>query len=226
MSEIASVPVLVFLVDDEPDVTNALAWLLESVKMPSRAFASASAFLQALRGHHGPACAVVDLRMPEMSGLELQAQLADEGHDLPLVFLSAHGDVPAAVNAMQAGAIDFVQKPFNPDRFLGSVRRAARLARERFAQRQATGELRQRLRTLSARETDVLRGLLDGRTSKEIAKTLDISPKTVDVHRANVMRKMDVAVSVELVRLLSPQAELLADVQREVQRGLLPGTRP
>ena len=207
-------PVLVFLVDDEPDVTDALAWLLESVKMPSRAFASASAFLHALRAHQGPACAVVDLRMPEMSGLELQKQLADEGHDLPLVFLTAHGDVPAAVNAMQAGAVDFVQKPFNPDRFLGGVRRAARLARERHAQREATGELRQRLGTLSSREVDVLHGLLDGRTSKEIAKALDISPKTVDVHRANVMRKMDVAASAELVRLLSQQMDLLAVLQK------------
>jgi FixJ family two-component response regulator len=214
MNEAAAIPVLVFLVDDEPDVTDALAWLLESVKMPSRAFASVSAFLQALKTHHGAACAVVDLRMPEMSGLELQQLLIDEGHDLPLVFLTAHGDVPAAVNAMQAGAIDFVQKPFGPDRFLDSVRKAARIARDRFAERAASAGIRQRLGTLSAREIDVLRGLIDGRTSKEIARALDISPKTVDVHRANVIRKMNVAASADLVRLLAHHAALLDEIHR------------
>jgi len=198
----ADTPVHVFLVDDEPDVTDALTWLLESVRITSTAYASPSAFLNAIRRFDGPCCAVVDLRMPEMSGLELQRQLAEAGRQLPLIFLTAHGDVPAAVNAMQAGAIDFVQKPFNPDRFLDSVRRAIRLARGQHAQRQERMSMQRQLDQLSAREWEVLRGLLDGRTSKEIAKQLDISPKTVDVHRANVMRKMGVETSAELVRLV------------------------
>lgn len=215
MSPAPETPVQVFLVDDEASVTDALAWLLESVKIPSTACASATGFLKAIRHFDGAACAVVDLRMPEMSGLELQQQLLDEGCDIPLVFLTAHGDVPAAVNAMQAGAIDFVQKPFNPDGFLASVRRAIRVARERHHERQSRAALQRRLESLSPRERDVLRGLLDGRTSKEIGRALDISPKTVDVHRANVMRKMGVETSAELVRV----------VGRQIERSDAPGPR-
>jgi FixJ family two-component response regulator len=132
----------VFLVDDEKSVTDALAWLLDSVKIRSRAFSSASAFLEALGKFSGAACAVVDLRMPEMSGLELQSRISDIGHDLPLIFLTAHGDIPAAVNAMQAGAIDFIQKPFNPEKFLASVQRAMRLAGQRHAKRVLDLEIR------------------------------------------------------------------------------------
>ena len=196
----------VFLVDDEKDVTDALAWLLDSVKIRSRAFSSASAFLEALGRFDGAACAVVDLRMPEMSGLELQNRISEAGHDLPLIFLTAHGDVPAAVTAMQAGATDFIQKPFNPDKFLASVQRAMRLAGERHARRVVDLKIRRLIEQLSAREQEVFHGLLDGRTSKEIAVALDISPKTVDVHRANVMKKMGVTSSAELIRLVGPNS--------------------
>ncbi len=202
MTDLAPTSAHVFLVDDEPSVTDALTWLLESVRIDATAFASPSLFLEAIRRFEGPACAVVDLRMPEMSGLELQRQVTEAGRQLPIVFLTAHGDVPAAVNAMQAGAIDFVQKPFNPDRFLESVRKAIRLAREQYALCQERMLWQRQLDQLSARETEVLHCLLDGRTSKEIAKKLAISPKTVDVHRANVMRKMGVDTSAELVRLV------------------------
>lgn len=190
--------VQVFLVDDESTVTDALMWLLESVKIPSRSFDSADDFRQALRDARGPVCAVLDLRMPGVSGLELQQQLIDD----PLIFLSAHGDVPAAVNAMQQGAIDFLQKPVNAQAFLHSINRIVRQARERFRSRQRDLGIRQQLDRLSARELEVLDGLLDGRTSKEIARLLDISPKTVDVHRASVMRKLGVGVgaAAELVR--------------------------
>ncbi len=214
MSESETIPVVVFLVDDETGVTDALCWLLDSVKIPSRAFHSASTFLAALDRFDGPACAVLDLRMPEMSGLELQQRLREAGHDLPLIFLTAHGDVPAAVNAMQAGALDFVQKPFNPNDFLASVRRAIRQARARYEAHEVDEELRRRLGQLSPREVDVLRGLLDGRTSKEIARDLDISPKTVDVHRANVMRKMGAGTSTELVRMMGRAGDLSPVRQR------------
>lgn len=207
MNDQTATSVHVFLVDDEPAVTDGLKWLLESVRIDSTAFASPAAFLETIRCHVGPCCAVVDLRMPEMSGLELQSHLAEAGLRLPLIFLTAHGDVPAAVNAMQAGAIDFVQKPFNPDRFLDSVRKAIRLAREQHAQQQGRLSLQKRLDNLSARESEVLYGLLDGRTSKEIARRLEISPKTVDVHRANLMRKMGVDTSAELVRVVGRHVE-------------------
>lgn len=197
--------VMVFLVDDKPSVTDGLTWLLESVKIPSAAFNSVSEFMQAIHTYGGIACAVVDLRMPEMSGLELQKQLISEGIDCPLVFLTAHGDVPAAVNAIQAGAVDFVQKPFNPEAFLTSVRKAIRLARELRRDHDLHKDVRQRLKHLSAREREVLQGLVDGLTSKEIARRLDISPKTVDVHRANVIRKMGTERSAELLQLLGNQ---------------------
>lgn len=199
-------PVHVFLVDDEVEVTDALAWLLESVHVESTAYSSPSEFLALMRNFDQPACAVVDLRMPEMSGLELQRQLSEIGCSLPLIFLTAHGDVPAAVNAMQAGATDFVQKPFNPDRFLDSVRKACRVAREQHVLRQGRMAMQRQLDQLSNREVDVLRGLLDGRTSKEIARKLAISPKTVDVHRANILRKMNVNTCAELVRSVNRHA--------------------
>lgn len=212
-------PVQVLLVDDERDVTDALMWLLESVKIQSRAFNSASDFLAALPRIRGPMCAVLDLRMPEMSGLELQQRLVDEGYDIPLIFLTAHGDVPAAVNAMQVGAIDFVQKPFNPQAFLASINRIVRLARERHAQQQSDREFRDQLARLSTREAEVLKGLLDGRTSKEIARLLNISPKTVDVHRANVLRKMMVSNVAELVRLLNARRPPPSDLSTKVAPG-------
>lgn len=195
--------VLVYLVDDDVGVTDGLSWLLESVKIPSRAFASPQAFLAAARQHTGVACAVVDLRMPEMSGLELQQRLSEAGCDMPLIFLTAHGDVSAAVHAMQAGAVDFVQKPFNPERFLASVRKSMRQASTRFAQRQQSLSLQRRLASLSPREAEVLQAMLAGETSKEIARGLGISPKTVDVHRANIVRKMGADSSTQVVRELA-----------------------
>ncbi|MBI5920029.1 MAG: response regulator transcription factor [Betaproteobacteria bacterium] len=195
-------PVQVFLVDDEAEVTEALKWLLDSVKIPSTVFNSATAFLAAVRNHEGPLCAVLDLRMPEVSGLELQQLLLQQGHDLPLIFLSAHGDVPAAVNAIQSGALDFLQKPFNPQVFLNSVNRMLKLARERYETRQRRIEMEKQLGQLSVRETEVLNHLVKGHTSKEIAQLLDISPKTVDVHRANILHKMQVKTLTELRRKL------------------------
>lgn len=197
------IPVQVFIVDDEPEVAEGLVWLLDSIKVPSRVFTSATPFLQAVREVRGPVCAVLDLRMPEMSGLEIQKRLVDEGLSIPLFFLSAHGDIPAAVHAMQLGAADFLQKPFNPQSFLDAVNRIQRLARSGYAERMQHTHLQQRLDKLSSREQEVLRALLKGHTSKEIARILDISPKTVDVHRANVVRKMGVAGTAELLRLMS-----------------------
>jgi two-component system, LuxR family, response regulator FixJ len=196
--------VQVFLVDDERDVTDALMWLLESVKIVSRSFDNAESFVQALRDARGPVCAVLDLRMPVVSGLELQQQLIDEGIDVPLIFLSAHGDVPAAVNAMQHGAIDFLQKPFNSQAFLHSINRLVKLASAHHERRQQAQGVQQLLARLSRRELEVLDGLLAGQTSKQLAKTLSISPKTVDVHRASVMRKLLVSSGAELVKLVGP----------------------
>ncbi len=183
-------PVTVFLVDDEPDVATALVWLLDSVKIHARAFQSSEDFLEALASFNGPACAVLDLRMPETSGLELLQRLIDIGHRIPVLFLSAHGDVPAAVSAMQLGAIDFLQKPFNAQAFLNSVNRAIRLAKDAHEQRSRDTDTQKILARLSDREKDVLQAVLRGNTSKEIARSLGISPKTIDVHRSNMMHKL------------------------------------
>lgn len=202
MSTANTPPVEVFLVDDDTSVTDALKWLLESVKIASCSFDDANAFLSAVRTARGPVCAILDLRMPGMSGLELQQRMADEGLAVPLLFLSAHGDVPAAVSAMQLGATDFLQKPVNPQTFLHSVNRIARLAREHFEDLQRYKEVKQQLDRLSTRELEVLDGLLDGKTSKVLARDLGISPKTVDTHRMNVMRKLQISSHAELVKLV------------------------
>lgn len=203
------IAVQVFLLDDENAVTDGVMWLLESVRIPSRSFDHAERFKQALREAKTPVCAVLDLRMPGTSGLELQQQLIDEGLDVPLIFLSAHGDVPAAVLAMQQGAVDFLQKPFNSQAFLNSINRIVRLARERFVRRQVDQGVRCLLLRLSARELEVLDGLLEGKTSKHLARDLGISPKTIDVHRASVMRKLAVTSGAELVRLVGAARALV-----------------
>ena len=192
----------VFLVDDERDVTDGLTWLLDSVKIPSRAFSSAEDFLAEVRKTTGPACAVLDLRMAETSGLALQRRMLAEGLRLPLIFLSAHGDVPAAVSAIQQGAVDFLEKPFNPQAFLDAINRLMRIARERYEQRTQENDLKESLKKLSAREREVLSCLIEGWTSKDTARILHISPKTVDVHRASIMRKMTVTSVGELQRLI------------------------
>lgn len=193
----------VFIVDDEPEVLEGLVWLLDSVKIRARTFTSPQAFVDAARQAEGPLCAVLDLRMPEMSGLELQKRLVDEALDIPLFFLSAHGDIPAAVNAMQLGAADFLQKPFKPQDFLDAVNKVMRIARERHARRIQQAAWQQRIGKLSAREIEILDAIKEGLTSKEIARRYGISPKTVDVHRANVLRKMDVSTTSELQRLIA-----------------------
>lgn len=195
-------PVQVFLVDDERDVTDGLMWLLDSVKIPSRAFSNAEDFLAVAKKTTGPACAVLDLRMAETSGLALQRRMLEDGLQLPLIFLSAHGDVPAAVTAIQHGAIDFLEKPFKPQAFLDAVNRLMRIARERHEQKAQENDFKESVKKLSARETEVLGQLIEGRTSKETAQILHISPKTVDVHRASIMRKMLVTSIGELQRLI------------------------
>lgn len=188
----------IFLVDDEPDVTRGLRWLLESVGITAEEHHQADSFLSRLVHHTGGACVVLDLRMPGLSGIEVMEQLAMRRPDVPIIFLSAHGDVPSAVRAMKLGAFDFLQKPFNPQQFLECIHRARTAATERHRDWRKRRDYDDSLSRLSARERDVLPLMLDGGSSKEVGRKLGISPKTVDVHRANILRKLEVANAREL----------------------------
>lgn len=190
----------VFIVDDEESVGSALGWLFESVHLQSRTFTSAKAFLREFNNDRPVACLITDLCMADTTGLELLEEIKARGINLPVIVLTAHGDVPGAVRAMKLGAIDFVQKPFNAPDLLRTVNHALRLARERETRARNVHALRMEIACLSSREREVLFHLLEAESSKEIGRILNISYKTVDVHRATLMRKLGVASFGELMR--------------------------
>lgn len=191
---------LVHIVDDDFAVRDALRWLFEGEGLVVRTYASAEEFL-ATYTNVRPGCAVVDLRMPGMSGLELQETLVRRHMPLPLVFLTAHGDVSLAVKAMRRGAVDFVEKPFTDERLVEAVRRALG-AHERHREEEDPGMVRARASGLSARERDVLAAVVDGKSSKTIATELGIATKTVEAHRARIMAKLGTSSLAGLVRLV------------------------
>ena len=190
---------LVYIVDDDNGMRTSLAWLLESVGMRSQGFVSAADFLEAF-DITIPACLVLDVRMPEASGFDVQAELNARGATLPIIFVSGHGDIPMSVRALQQGAIDFVEKPYNSQQMLERVQRALKLASQRHAKDKRQRELRERLDSLTAREKEVLRGLIEGKPSKVISAELSISVKTVDVHRASIKEKLGAVSIATLVR--------------------------
>ena len=187
----------VHLIDDDEDVRRALSFLLGTAGLAVRVYESAAAFLQqdhkAVRG-----CIVTDVRMPGIDGLELLRRLKASGSTLPVVVMTGHADVPLAVAAMKAGALDFIEKPFGDDTLLAAIQAA--LARRDQAGAQA-GQVRERLNALTPREREVLDGLMAGHPNKTIAYDLGLSPRTVEVHRANVMTTMGASSLSELVRL-------------------------
>ncbi|WP_168794135.1 response regulator transcription factor [Paraburkholderia aromaticivorans] len=190
---------IVYIVDDDSGMRTSLAWLLESVGVKSAGFANAREFLGAFNADV-PACLVLDVRMPEQSGFDVQAELNRQGVTLPIIFVSGHGDIPMSVRALQNGAIDFVEKPYNSQQMLDRVQSALKLAALRHAAGQKHRELRKRIESLTAREKEVLRGVIDGKGSKRIASDLSISVKTVDVHRASIKDKLGAASIAMLVR--------------------------
>jgi two-component system, LuxR family, response regulator FixJ len=197
------------VIDDDEAVRDSLAFLLRAAKFDVQAHESAVAFLSALPDLR-PGCIITDVRMPEMSGLDLLRRLKELDVTAPVIVITGHGDVPLAVEAMKIGAVDFLEKPFDDDALLISVRAA--LARgeheqHRYAERI---QLKERLATLSAREREVLEGLIAGFPNKTIAYDLGISPRTVEIYRANVMTKMKAASLSELVRM-----GLVAGILRE-----------
>ena len=190
---------IVHVVDDDEAVRDSVACLLRSAQIEVEIYESAAAFLGKAAGATG--CVVTDVRMPEMSGIDLMRRLKELGITLPVIVMTGHGDVPLAVEAMKAGAVDFIEKPFNDDTMLTAVRAA--LARgEAVGQRDAErAEIEQRLNSLSGREHEVLLGLVRGHPNKIIAHDLGISPRTVEIYRANVMTKMDAPSLSDLVRM-------------------------
>jgi two-component system response regulator FixJ len=191
---------LVHLIDDDEDVRRALAFLLGTAGLAVKVYESASAFLEKCNDFQS-GCIVSDVRMPGIDGLELLRRLQQKGARMPVIIMTGHADVPLAVSALKTGAVDFIEKPFADDVILGAIEAV-------FDREQKTGgngaeisKVQARLASLTARDKEVLDGLLEGHPNKTIAYDLGISPRTVEVHRANVMTKMGASSLSELVRM-------------------------
>lgn len=192
----------VYVVDDEVSVRDSIKWLLDSVKMPVETFDSAHAFLS-INTDHLRGCIVLDVRMPNMSGLELMKRIQALGLRIPIVFLSAHADVPMAVQALKDGAFDFLEKPYNNQRFLDCIQSALEHDLLTQAHRHADDDLLARLKGLTVREREIIDLVIAGKSNKEMARLLNISHKTVEAHRGRLMTKMGVTNVVDLVRLMA-----------------------
>jgi len=190
---------IVHIVDDEEAVRKSLAFLLTMAGFTVRQHVSAGAFL-AVAPTLRRSCLVTDLRMPEMDGVELLRRLRDQSSRIPSIVITGHGDVPMAVEAMKAGALDFIEKPFEDQVLIAAIERAAQQL-DRIEHADDATAVRARLSNLSEREREVLTGVVAGHANKTIAYDLDISPRTVEVHRANVMTKMEARSLPELVRM-------------------------
>ena len=192
---------VIMVVDDDSGVRNAMRSLLKSVGLESVLYPSAQEFLAAYQPSQ-PGCLVLDIRMPGMSGLEMQHELNVRGALIPVIFITGHGDIPMAVEAMQHGAFDFLQKPFRDQDLLDRIQRAIQKDGEL---RQSLGEhtrIKAHLESLTAREREVLDLMTQGKQNKQIAQELGISPRTIEIHRARVMEKMEAQSVAELVRMM------------------------
>jgi two-component system response regulator FixJ len=199
-SENAAAQPVVHIVDDDEGLRESLAFLLRSASLEVRSFESAKAFLDKLP-HAMPGCVITDVRMPDMSGIELLRRLKELKVGVPVIVITGHGDIALAVEAMKMGAADFFEKPFDDALLIASVP-AALLQREDQTKRGAErAEIEHRISSLSPREKDVLAGLIEGRANKQIAFDLGISPRTVEIYRANLMNKMQADSLSDLVRM-------------------------
>jgi FixJ family two-component response regulator len=192
---------VVFVVDDDSAVRSSIRMLLKSIGVAATSMGSAQEFLDSFDPAQ-PGCLVLDVRMPGMSGLELQEQLNMRGAILPVIFITGHGDVPMAVEAMQHGAFDFLQKPFRDQDLIDRIQKALARDRETRSELQKHDQIRARLESLTPRERDVLQLLAQGRQNKVMASELGLSQRTVEIHRAHVMEKMGARSVAQLVRML------------------------
>ena len=191
---------IVHVIDDDEAVRQSIEFLLETSGITARTYDSASAFLNALPTIDS-GCIITDVRMPGISGIDLLRRLGEMRIKMPVIVITGHGDVPLAVEAMKIGAIDFLEKPFADDLLLASVQAALNRSQENAARDAERAEVQARLATLTNREREVLEGLVVGKPNKVIACDLAISPRTVEIYRANVMTKMQAASLSELVRM-------------------------
>lgn len=197
----SNVDIVVHIVDDEEAVRNSLAFLLGTSGFATRIHESATAFLAVARSVRN-GCLITDLRMPDIDGVELLRKLRELDAMLPAIVISGHGDVHMAVEAMKNGALDFIEKPFSDDVLIGSITRAVAHAADKVRDDTAVVAIQERLASLSDRERQVLRGIVEGQANKTIAYDLGLSPRTVEVYRAGVMGKMQAENLPELVRMV------------------------
>jgi two-component system, LuxR family, response regulator FixJ len=192
---------LIYLVDDDEAVRDSLGMLFDSIGLAYEAYPSALDFLLSFDpARH--ACLVADIRMPGLSGLELQQRLNDQGAETPIIFITGHGDVPMAVTAMKSGAVDFVQKPFRDQDLIDRINKALERDRERRTTRAEQDEIRSRIALLTPREKEVMQCVVRGQANKVIAMDLGVSQRTVELHRARVMRKLRMRSLAELVHAI------------------------
>jgi len=196
----APAPSIIYVVDDDVSLRDALGSLFRSVGMQVEVFASAADFLNS-KPAKGPACIVLDIRLPGVSGLDFQGQLAGLGINIPIVFMTGHGDIPMSVRAMKAGAIDFLTKPFRDQDMLDAVFMALERDRKRWDDEQSAAALQALYRTLTSREREVMSLVTKGLMNKQVAGELGLSEITVKIHRGHVMRKMAVRSLADLVRI-------------------------
>ena len=192
---------IVYVVDDDEAVRDSLKLLLESVDLTCKTYASAAEFL----ADHDPgqhSCLVADIRMPGMSGLDLQEELNRRSSTIPILFITGHGDVPMAVDAMKSGALDFIQKPFRDQDLLDRIHQALESDEERRESNREIAEIRSRVARLTGREDEVMQRVVQGQANKVIALDLGVSQRTVEIHRARVMQKMGARSLAELVRMV------------------------
>jgi FixJ family two-component response regulator len=191
---------IVFIVDDDDSVRKALTRLIKSVDLNVETFASADDFLQR-ESHDGPACLLLDIRMPGLSGLDLQDELVAAGRTLPIIFISAHGNIPLSVRAMKAGAVDFIEKPFEDQTLLDAIHQSLKKDRQAKLEQAELREIQRRVDCLTVRERQVFALVVSGKLNKQIAFELGTTERTIKAHRSRVMKKMQANSLADLIRL-------------------------
>ena len=209
---------VVFVVDDDASVRRSLGRVISEAGYAVQAFASAREFL-ARAPTEGPSCIVLDVRMPGISGLDLQQTLAGGAHRIPIIFITGHGDIGMSVTAMKAGAVDFLTKPFAGKDLLGAIRRALTMDSRALGAEARSDEIRERVKLLTSRESQVFALVVTGLLNKQIASELGIGEKTVKVHRARVMEKMRAGSLAELVRLADEAGIIVTGAERMAPDG-------